>query len=266
MIITVPILIVIILITYFIIKQNIFYSKYVETKSIYKIEQREKTSYIPKIIWRIALNYNIEKFDKVLELDKIYAPSFETKIFTEKDVEPFIISNFGQNIYDIFCSINPIYKASQADVLRLMLLYIYGGLYMDMKIGFVKNIEWILEYKDKFLVSKDSDSFLALNYVYFPPYGEIRNAYFASNPGNIMVKRILETILGNILILRDNKEIKGNKHILCITGPLIMTRVLGDNNFVNTEVFTKRFNGCVDWLIKYKDKKHWKQIEEPLFL
>jgi len=114
-------------------------------------EVASKPVEIPKIIWRIwcedgpygkcggraASRYPWETTEH-------YAKGWTQKIFNHGDINDerekwgnankFLEKNFpGENIAEAFKYINPAYGAAKADFLRYAIMYVHGGIYIDMK-------------------------------------------------------------------------------------------------------------------------------------
>ena len=107
-------------------KKNI--EKYVKkfepkTKEKYLFQTYVDKSKIPMDIY-----YNIKK----------YAPTYKHLIYDDNDIEIFLKEYFNKNVLDTFKSLKE--GAHKADLTRYCLLYIYGGLYLDIKTELIKNV------------------------------------------------------------------------------------------------------------------------------
>lgn len=72
---------------------------------------------------------------------KKYAPEYTHVIFNDKDIEIFLNTYYKSNVLDTFHSLKS--GAHKADLARYCILYIYGGLYMDIKGELIKPLSEI---------------------------------------------------------------------------------------------------------------------------
>lgn len=172
-------------------------------------------SYYP---WKIILWLNTNKLTKTIKYLRDKCPNIDIRIISENDLK------FAKKIYDSFMKDN--LYASASDILRLNVLYIYGGIYLDLGIIFTKDISNLylesdrIFYYDKFgeidisiqsckykmndpmylqfLSFLDSDGWRKYNYV--PSLGQI---IFT---GREYIQLLLESQFYNskVLLLYDN--------------------------------------------------------------
>ena len=89
---------------------------------------------IPNIIHYTFKNYNLPKeIINVIEQNKKMCPNCEFRFYDDLACEEFIKGNFPENVYTAYKKINPIYGAMKADFFRYCVLYIIGGIYIDIK-------------------------------------------------------------------------------------------------------------------------------------
>lgn len=104
---------------------------------------------IPKIIhfmWFSTDNSDIpSKYHQYLENFKIHNPEYEFKIWLRNNTLDEVYANFPQ-YYEDLLKIQPI--ISVCDILRFMVVYIYGGLYIDADFNCRRNVSPLLDNKD----------------------------------------------------------------------------------------------------------------------
>ena len=113
----------------------------IEPKSLdLGVEYKEEP--VPKKIYRTWCTTETEKdcggrrFDpKVIEKTKLIVPEWDQIIYTDEDIESFLNTEFGKNhpVTQAYHLLNPAYGAARADLFRYLVIYKYGGLYLDMK-------------------------------------------------------------------------------------------------------------------------------------
>lgn len=101
---------------------------------------------IPKIIWQTY--DDIESIPKkVYDNIKKYGEGYEHRIMNNNQCKK-ILSGFGKEYLEAFDNLKK--GAHKADLFRYACLYLFGGVYIDIKIEIQKNIDEILAHKDHF--------------------------------------------------------------------------------------------------------------------
>lgn len=213
---------------------------------------------IPRIIYRTHYDKNImNKFSKEINLTEKNTPNFEYKFYNNEDIENFILKNFHQRIYKAYMSIKDKYGACKADFFRYLVVFKYGGIYLDIKSVVIKEIESILKkYPDKLIVNYPNNLPLLNSFTSkFFPYGEFNQWCIVSPKGHPVLKKIIEEITHNIELenKRDEKIFKGGYGVLSLTGPVIFTKIIKENINENIEIIGKDFDKCFQ---KYLSKNY----------
>jgi len=140
---------------YIIIIIIIFY--YITNIFIQPYQQMDVTSnmLIPNNVYltwfSLDLPYGMKKN---LYINKYKNPEFNFHIYDDDMCKQFISDNFDQNVLNVFNKLKP--GAYKADLFRYCILYINGGVYMDIKFKLhVKLIDLINKYGEIFV--KDVD-------------------------------------------------------------------------------------------------------------
>ena len=254
--------------TYFPRKKIIF-----ETDQTIELPNVNRENFIPKIIYRTHYSKeSIKPYEKVLEHTKNILPNYETKIFYDKDCNEYIRKNFSSRIYKAFTSISNDYGPAKADFFRYLVIYKEGGIYLDIKSSPIKNIDHIINnLNGKMAISNWTKTYLKYlpfsisNLRYWAaftqnPYGEYQNWYIISGKGNPLLGEIIKNMVTNIEIGNKNKELysHGKISVLCLTGPLMMTKVI--EKYKNKNDY-KYFNPNLDNHLIYQYINH-KSIEK----
>jgi mannosyltransferase OCH1-like enzyme len=138
---------------------------------------------IPKIIWQTYESEYKDLPPLALECANSWQeknPDWEYRYISGKERADFILSNFGEEWFDIYNS----YKAniSKADLWRYMCLYVNGGLYADLDILCKEPIGHFFDLSHDFITSEEPGG---------PGYSQM---IFASSPQNIFLENILNNI------------------------------------------------------------------------
>ncbi len=169
---------------------------------------------IPKIIHQIWYQ-GIDNIIEPYKLCFIYAIKFlentnwEHKFWDKESIEELILDKYPQ-YFDLYnsCSI----LVQKLDIARYIILYHYGGCYMDMDMKIIKDFTDLLDEDDEIVVSKTQHKF-------------INNGILFSNINNKFWLDFLEDIKPKINKFTFSKLISVNYS----TGPINFT------NFVNNK-------------------------------
>ena len=159
---------------------NTFYHNSENNKPIIYNKNTIRLNYIPKVL---HLTYHSKNKipEKVHNNHSLYASDYEIIIYDDEDGEK-IIKNFFS--HDICVRYNALTGAHKADLLRYCILYIYGGVYADIKTVFIQNLSDIIPSGDHVVLvnSKFSD-------------GTVYNGFIATPPGKQIFINLITYIL-----------------------------------------------------------------------
>lgn len=250
----------------------------------------DKEKFIPNKIYRIyGIKDNkdeLNKYNKVFECTKKNSPRLEENIiFGIDEIEKFVLKYYNQHVLDIIRLLNYNYAACVSDVIRLLVIYAKGGVYLDIKSSVIGNIsEELDKYNDKLLVSNfTSFPFIHSNWTNINfPYGEISNWFFAAPKGHPVIREAIIKTLSNIKAASNEKYKITNKYILDLTGPFMFTKVIKNTKHTDQIIILRSFNyynlTFTGWLGKLRKnsnlvdnkkvqgKSYWKKLDEPLFV
>lgn len=131
-------------------------------------------------------------------------PEFEYHLYDDDECRSFIQKHFSKNVLNTYDTLIP--DAYKADLWRCCILYIYGGIYMDIKLTPVDNFKLIdLTYKEHFVKDR--------------PPNSIYNAFMVCKPRNILIKHTISGIIKNV-----TSKFYG-KCPLEPTGPILMGKL-----------------------------------------
>ena len=138
-------------------------------------------------------------------------PDWEYMFWTKKEMEA-LVREFPDFV-DIYHSFP--YNIQRWDALRYLILYKYGGLYVDMDYECIRSINPILEKGTCFfgLEPKSHAKSFGLDVM-------VGNAFMASTPQNQFIEEIINEIKG----LKHKKDIIMDK-VMNTTGPLMITEL-----------------------------------------
>ena len=135
-------------------------------------------SVIPLKIFQTWKTKNLpEKMKKTVEELKYNNPEFEHFLFDDHDCLEFIKKHFDEKVFNSFLCLIP--GAFKADLWRYCVIYIHGGIYLDIKMKCVNEFK-LISITDKEYGVKD----LLLHPYEDDKYKGVWNGLIVSKPGN----------------------------------------------------------------------------------
>ena len=122
-----------------------------------------------------------------IENTKRKNPGYEVRYYSDSDARKFIEKNYPQYLeeYDVLVP-----KAYKADLLRLLLVYKYGGVYNDIGHMYLKPIDSFIT-NETLVVCRDK------GIEGLPPYF-LHNAIIAATPEHPLIKEAIDVVIENI--------------------------------------------------------------------
>ena len=173
------------------------------------IHQTWKTKDIPDE-WKTAVHY-CKKINK----------EFKYILWTDETMDIFVKKNYA-NFYKIYKSYK--YDIQRCDVFRYLVLYKYGGIYLDMDIICKEKLNNFLHYNLVLARSSNIET-------------SFTNAFFMVVPNHSFFKYCINNLSENI----NNYQYFGKHlHVMNSTGPLFLTKIINDYGKIkNSYILTK---------------------------
>jgi hypothetical protein len=130
----------------------------------------------------IKMQENVDRMKKV-------NPEFNIQLFDDCDCREFIKNNFSENILTAFDTLKP--GAYKADLWRLCILYINGGIYIDIKFNCINNFKFIAFTEKEHLVLDRPGHWKEGNI-------GLHNALLVAKPKNNLLLRCINKISKNV--------------------------------------------------------------------
>jgi len=182
-------------------------------------------------------------------------PQFTHHLYDTNECRDFIQSNFPSIVVDTYDVLIP--HALKADLWRYCILYVNGGIYLDVKYSCMNHFNF-LYLTDKEYFCKDLDK----------SQGGVYNAILVCKPKNEMLLNAIYKIVDHA-----KKQYYGS-HSLCPTGPLLLKRFFNTDEIesfslklcsnMNSEIFFITFMDTPVLLFhknyrkdQSKTDKHW---------
>jgi mannosyltransferase OCH1-like enzyme len=203
---------------------------------------------------------------------KFNNPEYKHKLYSDYDIENFISLHYGEEVNRAYYKINPEYGPARSDFFRYLVLYKFGGIYIDIKTGFKRPLREIISDDDEYLISSWPDA-------YWEPrlktgYGEYQNLFIGCAPNHPFLLAVINQCIKNINTA--NPQAAGKFDVTKITGPLMYTSVIHPMIKSGNYKFTfkpKNYNGdlkpsLLKNLSSHKKyyKTHYSELKSPIIL
>jgi hypothetical protein len=167
---------------------------------------------------------------------KINNPNFVYFLFDDTDRKNFIKKHFDEKIYNAYCKIIP--GAFKADLWRYCILYIYGGVFVDLDTLCLNNIDIFLDENIEFMTAVDLNN--------CPTIGKynLTNGFMASVPKHKILLNCIDRIVYNI----ENNIIPSSN--LDFSGPGVLGKSLNLYLNLNEETSFLGKEGIINKTIK----------------
>lgn len=186
---------------------------------------------IPKIIHQ-TFQSKVLPAEFQANVDQLRAlnPEWQYNLYDDADIEHFISQEYGSYVLNYYKRINPRYGAAKADLFRYLLLYRYGGVYLDIKSTCSRPIDEILQPGDRYLLAgwknKPGEKHAGwgrpkeLNAI---ARGELQQWHIVCVPGHPFLKAVINAVLTNIDRYNPWLHGTGGNGVLRLTGPIAYT-------------------------------------------
>lgn len=202
-------------------------------------------------------------------------PSWNQRVFTSLERRKFVYDKFGEypEIVEAYELCN--YGVMQADLWRYLVIYHYGGLYLDMKSAVIAPIDFDLNVDKAYVTTWN----YVQNKYLFGDMGEYQMYCVCAPPKSEFLWKVIWQVVRNIIYLRDHDEEadflklglgKGTKYkILGTTGPLVYTYIAHKFPYTVTKLEKPNLNGsCIPVFTTTEynrnSKSHYSHQTKPL--
>lgn len=166
-------------------------------------------SLIPKTIYQSWKTKNLPvKMSKIVEKVRQLNPEYQYILYDDDDCRAFLLKHFGQNYANAFDSLVP--GAYKCDFWRYAMLYVHGGVYLDIDMEPLVPFREIIDPGNEFVSIVDRKLMLT-------PKCIIYQAFIAVTPKHPIIYNSL--LISYINIVSRRHEIFD---ALSITGPIVV--------------------------------------------
>jgi mannosyltransferase OCH1-like enzyme len=183
---------------------------------------------IPKIIIQTWKDDNIpEKYISDIESVKKFNPDYEYLFFTDESIEIFLKEHYPE-YYLVYLKLPVIIQ--RIDFFRYIVIYHYGGIYLDLDITCFESFDDILKYDSVFPVDQNftDEKCMKSRYKHYCDIGQkfmVGQYAFAAKPKNKFIKVLIDGIVNNINEYVSSYKVYGTtlQYVYSTTGPDYVT-------------------------------------------
>jgi len=213
----------------------------------------------------------------VINTNKKISNNCKFIFYDDNDCDNLIKNNFNDEIYNTYKKINPSYGAMRADFFRYCVLYLYGGIYLDIKSKINYPIFKIISKQDICILDIPRSNLESWRNN-TPTYEQWLLIFAPKHPYLLSMINQMYTYINNNYnpesVNGVNLSTKGK--ILNITGPDAFTKAvntfISNNNVVLHRNIDYNLFASLNFQINYKkmykinNKKHYSELNEPFFI
>lgn len=160
-------------------------------------------------------------------------PTWQQKIFSDAEAEHFVAEHCEPKYSKALARIDPAYGPARSDLMRYLIMYRLGGVYLDTKSGLARSLDQILRPDDEFIISQWQNGSGGVHEgIGFQPEltdisgGEYQNWVIVSRPQHPFLAAVIAQVLQNIEQYSKRKCGAGKNGVLRLTGPIAYTRAI----------------------------------------
>ena len=231
---------------------------------------------IPKNIFQTWYTKNLSpEVQRVVDKMKDMNPDYKYTLFLDEDMDAFVKKYYPGEIYSCYCRINMI--VAKADFWRYLVLYKYGGVYIDIDSSVDVPLDSFIKNGDSAILSSES------NRETFTQWALI---FDMNHP---ILKKTIEFIVDNI------KHNRYPRDVFHMTGPVVFTQAVKSihREYFDKDIYITGISGNYDetfthcsesyrllgsdyrpyFSFKHKHtdelydiKAHWKEIDQQVLI
>ena len=273
----------------------------IATKTKTKEINNSGNNKIPKVIYQTCKGNKDDPLPEVIrkniEVLKKNNPGWDYVLFRDNEIEDFIKEHYNDYVLSLYKKINPKYGAARADFFRYLLLYIKGGVYLDIKSNTMGNLNDYIKEDDEYLLSHWNYRGVLSEWLRKPLYattlidlspglnffkvnlyrGEYQNWHIICVPRHPFLKAVMNEMFKRISNYTKKKGV-GREGVTSTTGPIMYTKAIAKLHKKNKYKYKYRVvDDCIKLGLIYKnikfgvykklfDKQHYTTLKEPVII
>ena len=186
---------------------------------------------IPKVIHQTYASVQVaQPIAQNIEQLKAMNPGWRHAFYDDAAIEVFIRTYYDLDMLALYRRINPAYGAARADFFRYLLIYQFGGVYLDIKSAALQPLDSLIAPQDRYVLAywpnakgepfEDWGMYKALPDF---PRGEFQNWHIMAEPRHPFLHGAIAQVIANIRGYRVDLHGVGQLGVLRTTGPIAYT-------------------------------------------
>jgi inositol phosphorylceramide mannosyltransferase catalytic subunit len=154
------------------------------------------------------------------------------RLFDAPTAEDYIATHYGLRVLESYLKLDVRYYAARADLLRYLIVYREGGVYLDIKSRFIGPIEHFVRGDEGYLLShwRNRSGEIHEGFGLYPelahvPAGEFQNFHVIAAPNHPFLGAVIERVLRNISEYSPWDAV-GRTGVVRVTGPVAYTQAI----------------------------------------
>ena len=172
---------------------------------------------IPKNIFQSWYTINLHPLikNKIDNMKKMN-PSYNHRIYTDDEIDAFVNENFPGEISDCYNKLNII--VAKVDFWRYLILYKYGGVYLDMDSSINGSLDKLIKENDEAIITAENNPNMFVQWA------------LIFNKEHPILKKTIELIVENIKFNKYPNDIHR------MTGPSVFSEAINKIHMRNTGI------------------------------
>jgi mannosyltransferase OCH1-like enzyme len=172
---------------------------------------------IPKNIFQSWYTINLHPLikNKIDNMKKMN-PSYNHRIYTDDEIDDFVNENFPGEILDCYNKLNII--VAKVDFWRYLILYKYGGVYLDMDSSINGSLDKLIKENDEAIITAENNPNMFVQWA------------LIFNKEHPILKKTIELIVENIKFNKYPNDIHR------MTGPSVFSEAINKIHMHNTGI------------------------------
>jgi len=236
-------------------------------------------SHIPKIIHQIYLGGDLPSlFQKNIQLQKSRNPDWSFVLYDDEKAEEFIVKHYGYKMLEKYLSIDEAYAVARSDLLRYLLLYVYGGVYLDVKSSFKKNISSVIHGDESYIISQWRNGPSDIHEGWglhtelgFIKGGEFQQWHIIAAAGHPFLKEVIKQVVYEIDHYSARRTGTSGIGVFRLTGPIVYTKTIAPllnkhkcKIVPNEDYISMEYSIISDSLHQNFNKVHYTMNDKPI--
>lgn len=159
-------------------------------------------------------------------------PGWAYELFDAPAAEDYIATHYGRGVLESYLKLDPRYYAARADLLRYLVIYREGGVYLDIKSRFAGPIANFIRGDEGYLLShwRNRPGEVHEGFGLYPelahvPGGEFQNFHVIAAANHPFLEAVIERVLSNISKYAPWDAV-GRTGVVRVTGPVAYTQAI----------------------------------------